>query len=95
MAALYVAEFQGMKIGGPAMQVPPIAEYVIAISGSSTKGQSFSDNTNYVRVNCDTICSISFGNDPTATTSNMRLAANQTEYYEVRKGQKIAVIQNV
>ena len=32
--------------------------------------------------------------DPTATTSNKRLAANQTEYFGVPAGMKLSVIAN-
>ena len=48
-----------------------------------------------IRVHCDAICSISIGNSPVATTTNKRLAANQTEYFGVIPGQQIAVITNV
>jgi hypothetical protein len=34
----------------------------------------------------DSICSISFGTNPTATTSTARMAAGQTEYHGVPVG---------
>ena len=48
-----------------------------------------------VRVHADAICSIKFGSAPVATTANMRLAANQTEYFQVSPGDKVSVITNV
>jgi hypothetical protein len=49
-----------------------------------------------VRIHTDAICSISFGTAPTATATNRRLAANQTEYFGVPLGgsYKVAVISN-
>ena len=79
-----------------------MAEYTVNISGSSTQGPLFSIYTALVRVHTDSICSVAIGNNPTATTTNKRLAANQTEYFgvgavgQVSTGsQQIAVILNV
>jgi hypothetical protein len=33
MAAAYIAEIQSIRLGGPAMQCPPIIEQVVAITG--------------------------------------------------------------
>ena len=82
-------------MAGQAPQEPPVAEQTIAITGSSTALAQFSGYTAMIRVDCDAICSISIGNSPVATTTNKRLAANQTEYFGVIPGQQIAVITNV
>lgn len=95
MAAVYVAEYQSIRVGGPAVDTPPIIEQVVAITSSHTESLAFSDNTHFIRVHTDAICSVLVANSPTATTSNMRFAANQTEYFSVNPGQKISVIQNV
>lgn len=95
MAAVYIGEVQSIRMGGPAIQFPLIKEQVVAITASSTQSQVFSDNTFFIRVHTDAICSIKIGLNPTATTSTMRLAANQTEYFGVSPNQQIAVIQNV
>lgn len=111
MPALYITEYSQMamvdqaqpgtlvqmysKGQGQAAQAPPVAEQVISISGSPTQSVAFNAQTKFIRVNCDTVCSIAFGSNPTATTSNQRLAANQTEYFGVARGDKISVIQNV
>ena len=105
MSVLYIAEFsflapvtQGnfveMKVPAPVAQVPPIAEQTVSISGSHAESSAFNASTRFVRVETDAICSIAFGTSPVATTSNMRLAANQTEYFGVAPGSKISVISN-
>lgn len=95
MAAAYIAEVQNIRMGGPAIEFPIIREQVVSIAGSHNESLPFSDNTQYIRVNCDAICSIAIGPSAVATTNNMRLAANQTEYFQVRPGQVISVISNV
>ncbi len=94
MATVYIAEIESIRVGGPAMQSPPIVEQTVAIGGSSAASAAFSSNTAYIRVHTDAICSIVIGLSPTATTSNMRIAANQTEYFGVTGGQQLAVITN-
>lgn len=87
MASLYVAEF--VSVGGTSnfnvagALVPPIVEQKLAISASAAQGSLFNSNTRFIRVETDAICSIAFGTNPTATASNMRLAANQIEYFSV------------
>lgn len=95
MATIYIDEFIGFKMGGPAAKYPPIKSQIVAITGSTTQSVAFSDNTNYVRIHCDAICSIAFGSNPVATALITRLAASQTEYFEVTPGHLLAVIQNV
>lgn len=96
MATLYIAEFerprnQWVNIGN----APPIAEQTITISGSSTAvTNAFNAKTAMVRVETDSICSIAFGAAPTATTGNMRMNANDVEYFSVMPNHKIAVITN-
>ena len=105
MATLYVAEYRALASvpssqsfapqPGQAPQEPPVAEQTVAITGSSTASTLFGGYTAMIRVNCDVVCSIAIGVNPTATTANKRLAANQTEYFGVVPGQRIAVITNV
>jgi hypothetical protein len=99
MPTLYVAEFA--TIGGSGnfpvqgSAVPPLAEQTVAIgAGSVACTNAFRANTLFVRVIVDATCSIAFGTAPTATTTNMRMAANQTEYFAVSPGQRVAVITN-
>ena len=88
---------------GQAPQEPPLAEQVVNIAAGSTASVPFGQNTAMVRVHCDAICSIIFSTQaqisantlPTATTTNKRLAQNQTEYFGTLPMQRIAVIANV
>ena len=80
---------------GQAAQVPPVAEQVVSITGSTTQSASFNASTKFIRINTDAICSIAFGPNPTATATSQRFAANQTEYFGIAPGDKLAVITNV
>jgi hypothetical protein len=99
MAVVYVAEF--VSVGGTGnfpiagAMVAPVAQQTIAIGTVSAPGSAFNANTYFVRVHTDAICCISFGTTPTvSTTTGMRMAANQTEYFAVPLGAsyKVAVI---
>jgi hypothetical protein len=106
MATLYIAEFSGIapvrgpsswpgpNTGAPIAGTPPITEQTVTIGSSSTQSAAVNAKTMMVRVHTDAICSIAFGNNPTAVATNMRLAANQTEYFGVTAPMKIAVITN-
>jgi len=93
MGKVYVAEFADSDINSS--KEPPLAEQTISTSGSSTQcSNAFHARTRLVRVHTDTIVSIAFGANPTATVNTRRLAANQTEYFSVEGGFKIAAIEN-
>jgi hypothetical protein len=98
---LYIREYITTSVPGPSgdgfqcPQEPGQVDQVVGISGSPTQSAAFGPTTKMIRVECDSICSIVFGVNPTATTSNARLAANQTEYFGVVQGQKLSVISNV
>lgn len=95
MAVLYITELQPYEVSGlPVAIMPPVAEQTVAIGGSSTASAAFNANTGLVRLHTDSTCSVEFGGTPTATTSTARLAANQTEYFAVHPGTKVAVIAN-
>src|SRR5258705_13410127 len=97
MATLYVTEFGpfvGSKPGPQCAGVPPLAEQTVSIGGGSVSSNAFGAGTVIVRLNTDTSCSIAFGASPTATASTMRMAADQTEDFNVTPGQKAALISN-
>jgi hypothetical protein len=98
MAAIYISEYTDLAFLNAqptAMgREPANAEQTVAIGGSTTQSSAFSNNTNYVRINTDAICSLKFGTNPTAVNTAKRLAANQTEYFAVTPGHKVAVITN-
>lgn len=93
MASLYVTEYpqigRQQGAGVPVAFVPtagPIAEQKLAIGVGSLAGAAFNSNTRIVRLHTDAICSVRFGPvaTVTATSSDPRMAANQTEYYAVQ-----------
>jgi hypothetical protein len=98
MATVYIAEFTNPSVYNGNLQgvayMPPVAEQTVAIGGSSVQSSAFNAKTRLVRVHTDAICSVAFGSNPTATAAKARLAAGQTEYFEVSPGDKVAVITN-
>jgi hypothetical protein len=95
MATLYVTEY-GTIAGLPATangQVPlepPIVDYAVTIPGTSP---AFQPGTRMVRLHCDVVCSLLIGpsGSTSATISNGRWAANQTEYRGVPEGRNFVV----
>lgn len=98
MAFLYILEASsiGQVANGTIQSVnlPAIATQRIAIGGTSTQSAPFNTTTKAVRLHSDAICSIAGGASPVATTSSPRMAADQTEYFAVNGGDRIAVISN-
>src|SRR5574343_1500902 len=98
MATLYISEYSQAGIAGPGMlpvaNEPGVTTQTVSIGGTTAQSSAFGATTRFVRIHTDAICSIAFGSNPTATTSKLRLAANQTEYFGVRPGDKVAVITN-
>jgi hypothetical protein len=95
MATLYVTEYSGVLQGDVQIAMSPaIVQNNVAIGGSSAQSNPFNGNTSVIRVHTDAICSIAISNNPTATAASKRMAADQTEYWGVRPGDKIAVITN-
>jgi hypothetical protein len=102
MSLLYVTEFaEAGRYGGGVIPVARTGQWLenanspITISGASAASAKFGTYTNLVRLHTDTICSIYITTAGTAaTTSNARMAANQTEYFAVIPGQIVTVIAN-
>jgi hypothetical protein len=101
MATVYITEFccYGIDNLGRDTILPkqvPTAEQTVAIGGTSTQSAALDPMTTLVRVHTDAICSVSFGTNPTATATKMRMAAGTTEYFTVQQnsGLKVAVITN-
>ena len=92
MGKLYVAEYA--QSDWQTATEPPLAEQTVTFAASVQCSNAFHASTRLVRIHTDAICSIAFGGDPTATTSSKRLAANQTEYFGVQGGYKVAAIAN-
>lgn len=99
MATLYITELSGLSfdphgndVMAPAM--PPLVEQTLGISGSSQVSNPFSPSTRYVMLNCDSVCSLAWGTNPTAAVTAQRMGANETRFYGVIPGQQVAVIAN-
>lgn len=92
MAKAYITEFIGVNEGSPIL--PPIASQTVTFT-TTTQSAALNDRTTLVRVHVDAIASVECGTNPTATTSSMRMAANQTEYFAVAQGdRKLAFVTN-
>lgn len=93
MATLYITEFASVYQGRMVIPQTPGSHQTVAI-GTEADSVAFKDTTVVIRVHADAICSLAFGSAPTASTTTMRMAANQTEYFAVRPGDKLSVISN-
>ena len=87
---------------GSILPMPPDRQQVLSIGDASVQSAPFGTGAPVaagqthmmIRVHCDVACSVSVGANPTATHADARLAPNQTEYFGVQVGQRIAVIAN-
>ena len=95
-ASCYVSEFPASApFGLQVANQPGITDQApIAVTASAASSAAFSGDTHLVRLHCDTVVSFLFGTAPTATTSNARLGGSSSEYFVVRPGDKVSVIQN-
>lgn len=99
MATLYITEVSqlGLDYFGkelPVAKMPPLAEQEIGIGGASQQSAAFGPTTHFVLVHTDSICSLAFGSNPAAVTTAHRMPANETRFYGVNPGDRIAVISN-
>lgn len=105
MAFLYIEEFQGfgqaqlgfdfVPAAAATTALPTTSQTPVANTGATTQSAAFARSTLIIRVHADSICSVKVGGvNPVATVNNMRFAANQTEYFAVAPGDKLAVIVN-
>lgn len=101
MATIYITEYTelgwvgafGNKLAMMPVE-PAVADQNVAIGSSSAASAAFNAATKFIRVNTDSACSIAIGATPVAVATAHRLAANETDYYVVTPGQKLAVITN-
>ena len=108
MSTLYITEFASIAatlsgFGGIPVSAPPVVEQgTLTVGGTVAVSGSFGGATRMVRLMSDVVCSIAWqtaaqnaaGTNPTATTGNMRLAANVEYFYGVTPGYRLAVISN-
>jgi hypothetical protein len=94
MAALNIREYStmGQVIGpSPLCFEAPLARQNVNITGGSVASNPFNVRTRYVRLQCDAICRVEFGMNPTADGLSGRMAANQTEYFGIPEGGSYSV----
>jgi hypothetical protein len=78
----------------PVVELPPLVTQRLVNGAVSVQSSAFGSQTRTIGVHADAIVSIAVGVNPTATTSDKRMAANTTEYFFVEAGQRLAVINN-
>jgi hypothetical protein len=91
MGKLYISEYVGIAAGAIPIQ-PPLAKQTLSIGPGSVASAAFQKATKIIRLHCDAICFVAFDVDPVATMTDERMAANQTEYFAIHPGHKVAVI---
>lgn len=77
--------------------ISPGVSQAVAVGASSVQASSFSDGVTIIRVFCTVDAWISFGSSPTAAiegASSMFLPGGILEYFEIKNGEKLAVIRN-
>ena len=96
MTKVYVSEYSTLPVipgGQPQIAPePPLATQVIDYSGG-VASITVGTQTRYVRLQNDSICSMSF-TATNATTSDARSPAENIEYKAVQPGSKISAITN-
>ncbi len=98
MAKAYITEHRlGLRTdSGNHIQIPGDygIDQVVDFTAGATQSTAFNSTTRYISIGTDSTCSIAFGDNPTATTSNRRLPANFFGYFPVSGGQKVSFISN-
>lgn len=99
--AVYIREYADIAtVFGKSIQVGAepaavAADQKLANIATTISSAAFSDNTYMVCVHTTAIISIAFGiGSATATTGNLRMAADTTMFFGVRPGMFLAVIDN-
>lgn len=80
--------------GRPIPALTPGDSQRVAVGVSSAQSAALSSETIIVRVVADVDCYLAFGANPTATNTDLFLAAGDTEYFGVTPGTKIAVLRS-
>src|SRR5215475_13542124 len=98
MAKAYIREHRltHRSDDGHLMQIPGDygTDQVVDFTGGATQSSAFAATTKFICISVDSVCSFSFGSNPTATTSNLRLPSNFFGYFPVFGGDKVSFIVN-
>jgi hypothetical protein len=70
----------------------PVRTLKLASTGTSSQTAAFGANIEYVRIITDADVHVEIGVNPTATTSNIYIPADDVEYFKVSEGEKLAAI---
>ena len=72
---------------------PPVLREQTAMTATGTSAQSaaFGAGTSIVIIDTDEAIHVRIGNDPTAATTSMKLAAATRAEFDVREGEKVAI----
>ena len=88
MAKCLITESQAeMRYGAPVSR--PNSTQAVTYT-TSTQSAAFGSSTRMIRVIADTDVYLAFGANPTATANDIRVPANQVEYFGVNPGEKVA-----
>ena len=94
MADLYISEYRAIGVSGgfdSMPKEPSLATQKVSFT-TTTQSAAFSKKTTIIRVKSSADCHLSFGTNPTATTSSMHLSSGQYEWFAVKGGHKVAAV---
>jgi len=99
MSTTYITEFASVTHLGGSTDYPEhpfLATQAVATSGTSAQSAALNPSTRVVRLHGDGIFSYRVGTNPTAVTTDPRVAASTDTFIGIQPGQtwKIAVITN-
>lgn len=99
MTTLYITEYSQLSQNPdstPVCAEPNNAEQTVAIGATSAQSSAFKSNTQFLRLQSDSVCSIALGSNPTAVATAHRVPANVIEIVKIpmNSGWKIATITN-
>jgi hypothetical protein len=83
--------------GGAVIQTgiePARAIQQVAIGATPNQSAPFNEVTKLIRVHADVTCRILIGPNPEASATSPRMPAGATEYFGVRPGHRLSVIQS-
>ena len=78
--------------GVPVAEGVPLLSENVTSSGTSAQSSAMPANTEVVRIATDTTIRVLIGSNPTALATSVRMLADTSEYFTVREGHKVAVI---
>jgi hypothetical protein len=90
MAFLDITEYEQLALDNKGQPIqtgiePALVTQSVAVAGGSTQSAALQTSTRFVRLHSDVPCRVKFGDNPTATAADFRLAAGATEYFGVKQ----------